>query len=99
MGFVNRPLQEDGITFNIIHLSNGTQYLLADEENPDPVILSSLKPAGKQMWLDCCRAATACCRTMTHQANRTGIGWCPRSWDGWQCWEDSPPSSTAYEHC
>ncbi|XP_071451883.1 calcitonin gene-related peptide type 1 receptor-like [Hetaerina americana] len=26
-------------------------------------------------------------------------GWCPRTWDGWRCWEDAPPDSVQQVPC
>lgn len=31
--------------------------------------------------------------------NISAVGWCPRTWDGWLCWEDAPPSTSQLASC
>ncbi|CAL1263828.1 unnamed protein product [Larinioides sclopetarius] len=41
-------------------------------------------------WISCCRAAWDCCDTMikAHTLFKDTM-YCPRTWDGWQCWPDT----------
>ncbi|KAK3754952.1 hypothetical protein RRG08_004072 [Elysia crispata] len=49
-------------------------------------------------WKSCCRDARACCRRQLHSpAGKNGS--CPRTWDGWGCWDDTPPEATVYIGC
>ncbi|XP_037089833.1 calcitonin gene-related peptide type 1 receptor-like [Pollicipes pollicipes] len=36
---------------------------------------------------------------MRHAAADAQDGWCPPTWDGWQCWESAPPDTVATATC
>ncbi|XP_005089839.2 calcitonin gene-related peptide type 1 receptor [Aplysia californica] len=49
-------------------------------------------------WKSCCREARRCCQhhlAAPPQENGT----CPRTWDGYGCWEDTRPDTTVYNSC
>jgi len=58
-------------------------------------------------WLECCAAARACCtRQMSVPAsvpaverNVSSTPWCSRTWDGFSCFDDTPPSTVAVLPC
>ncbi|XP_076360670.1 calcitonin gene-related peptide type 1 receptor-like isoform X2 [Tachypleus tridentatus] len=52
------------------------------------------------LWISCCKAAMKCCHTMLSSSGLyKNESHCPRTWDGWQCWPDTPASQMAYAHC
>ncbi len=52
-------------------------------------------------WRDCCLAAERCCdRQLHNQAVAMEIsGYCPRTWDGYDCWDDTPAGTIVYSSC
>ncbi len=52
-------------------------------------------------WRDCCQAAERCCdKQLDLQAVAMEIpGYCPRTWDGYDCWDDTPAGTTVYRPC
>ncbi|KAG8186923.1 hypothetical protein JTE90_000396 [Oedothorax gibbosus] len=51
-------------------------------------------------WIKCCEAALDCCVKMREDPPPDqGSLWCPRTWDGWQCWDDTPAGETASSPC
>ncbi|CAL1270000.1 unnamed protein product [Larinioides sclopetarius] len=51
-------------------------------------------------WRHCCLAAIECCDHMiTTPPIQTDGPYCPRTWDGWQCWDDTPGGTTARDIC
>ncbi|KAG8178865.1 hypothetical protein JTE90_018560 [Oedothorax gibbosus] len=50
-------------------------------------------------WKDCCNAAVSCCESMLDTQLNTDGSFCPHTWDGWQCWEDTPAGTTAKADC
>ncbi|XP_022240470.1 calcitonin gene-related peptide type 1 receptor-like isoform X1 [Limulus polyphemus] len=52
------------------------------------------------LWLSCCKAAVECCHTMLSTPEwQSDVPYCPRTWDGWQCWPDTPADQMAYIRC
>ena len=52
-------------------------------------------------WVDCCRAAERCCDKQ-REAPRTSFvegNMCPRTWDGYSCWKDTPRKSLVTVAC
>lgn len=58
---------------------------------------------GCQRWRECCRAASACCEHQLllppAEGARPDAAQCPRTWDGYSCWDDSPKGSTVHNRC
>ncbi|KAG8180156.1 hypothetical protein JTE90_002282, partial [Oedothorax gibbosus] len=51
-------------------------------------------------WKECCLAADKCCqRILSAPTLDTDANFCPRTWDGWQCWDDTPGGTTASDEC
>ncbi|KAK4309712.1 hypothetical protein Pmani_018642 [Petrolisthes manimaculis] len=52
---------------------------------------------GVAKWERCCQASYSCCREMLNKPWPQGH--CPNTWDGWQCWNATPPSTQARMPC
>ncbi|XP_054720653.1 calcitonin gene-related peptide type 1 receptor-like [Uloborus diversus] len=51
-------------------------------------------------WIACCQAALECCKKMYADPPLYDDGaFCPRTWDGWQCWPDTPSGEVAVSAC
>ena len=54
-------------------------------------------------WCSCCMSASACCerqlRMPLRQEVKSDYNQCPRTWDGYSCWDDSPPATTVHNRC
>ncbi|CAL4171505.1 unnamed protein product, partial [Meganyctiphanes norvegica] len=70
----------------------------ADPESPSAEVVASFRQ-GVDKWAACCVAARNCCSSMSHMHTTTAPGWCPRTWDGWQCWPDTPNNTLAHQSC
>ncbi|XP_042902173.1 calcitonin receptor-like [Parasteatoda tepidariorum] len=78
------------------------QSYTADPENlTHPVYESFQSDLFARKWIACCRAALHCCRKMLSEPwqfdNDTIL--CPRTWDGWQCWPDTPAGQVVQGLC
>lgn len=62
-----------------------------DYRNKSSAIYRTFDPAGKgvDMWLACCEAAWKCCERMINTERRDQGSFCPRTWDGWHCFDDT----------
>ncbi|XP_052792350.1 calcitonin gene-related peptide type 1 receptor-like [Mya arenaria] len=65
------------------------------------VICSSLNRDDCTRWMDCCQAAIRCCQKQlsTPLSNFTSNVFCPRTWDGYSCFDDALPSTTVEVAC
>lgn len=65
------------------------------------LVCNSLTDEDCSRWMDCCYAAIACCRRQlsTPLRNVNDGHFCPRTWDGYGCFDDTKPSSRAYLQC
>ncbi|KAK3590585.1 hypothetical protein CHS0354_021859, partial [Potamilus streckersoni] len=54
-----------------------------------------------QRWKSCCRSAVQCCerQLMMQSGPQSGGKLCPRTWDGWGCFDDTSPSQTVSIRC
>lgn len=69
-------------------------------DNASSPIFNTFRTAKlKQLWVDCCRAAIECCRTMQTTPDNADTNICPRTWDGWNCWPDTPGGITTQAKC
>ncbi|XP_054720119.1 calcitonin gene-related peptide type 1 receptor-like [Uloborus diversus] len=53
----------------------------------------------KNLWISCCKAAVLCCEDMLKDPPAAEPDLCPRTWDGWNCWNDTPSGITAESTC
>lgn len=49
-------------------------------------------------WKSCCSAARSCCKRQLLLPPRQN-GSCPRTWDGYGCWDDTRPETAVYISC
>ncbi|XP_063849725.1 LOW QUALITY PROTEIN: calcitonin gene-related peptide type 1 receptor-like [Scylla paramamosain] len=52
---------------------------------------------GRAKWKKCCKEAVSCCTWMLSAPWPTGF--CPNTWDTWQCWPASSPGTVARRPC
>lgn len=74
----------------------------ADLDNSS-MVKQICEPLSKQeceKWTTCCQAATQCCQRQLNQPPPPK-NWshCPRTWDGYGCFDDTAAGSTAYVKC
>ncbi|XP_045169747.2 calcitonin gene-related peptide type 1 receptor-like [Mercenaria mercenaria] len=50
-------------------------------------------------WKDCCRSAEQCCQHQRDTPLPTKKKFCPRTWDGWGCFDDTDPGDTVKISC
>ena len=63
------------------------------------MICTTLSEVECEQWKSCCHAALNCCRRQLDTLTAVPDGYCSRQWDGWTCWEDTPPDTDAYGTC
>ncbi len=44
-------------------------------------------------WLECCQAGMDCCKKQLSEPLSPQGTHCPRTWDGYQCWDDTLPGT------
>nr|XP_042894938.1 calcitonin receptor [Parasteatoda tepidariorum] len=73
----------------------------ADPFNASTAILESFSEESFiYKWRGCCVAAMECCERMVSMPTLVSDStYCPRTWDGWQCWDDTPGGTTAVNVC
>ncbi|XP_064454885.1 calcitonin gene-related peptide type 1 receptor-like [Ornithodoros turicata] len=59
------------------------------------------KPSYIDKWKSCCREASRCCKGMlsTPLRKNPGSSLCPRTWDGWTCFEDTEGGTAIEKLC
>ncbi|GIY59559.1 uncharacterized protein CDAR_559011 [Caerostris darwini] len=74
---------------------------IADPDNTShPVYDTFQSDLFARKWIACCRAALECCNKMqTDPLPPEDSLYCPRTWDGWQCWDDTKAGETASSPC
>ncbi|XP_066943740.1 uncharacterized protein [Macrobrachium rosenbergii] len=88
--------------------NNFTISVLSDPSNHSNVVVATIESEalmdsfsgeeGRQKWHSCCQAARECCqKEMRHTTWPSG--YCPTTWDGWQCWPSTPPFTEAKRAC
>ncbi|KAK2706359.1 calcitonin gene-related peptide type 1 receptor-like isoform X2 [Artemia franciscana] len=88
---------------NISVLINGT-HSVETKEDFHYLFGTFQEDSGRRKWLSCCEKATACCETMLLQPSfgqkeELKPHFCPRTWDGWQCWNDASNGTYSYAPC
>ena len=62
------------------------------------IICEVLTPHECKQWTDCCEAADECCQRQQQSPPVNKVS-CPRTWDGFSCWDDTAPGVTSYTQC
>ena len=88
------------------------QTIVPDVENSTSVkaVCATLTKDECDNWLSCCAAARVCCSRQislpaaaaaesSSELNGSTTPWCSRTWDGFSCFDDTPPSSVAVVPC
>ena len=90
---------------------NATSPLLpADVNNATlrDVICQTLDDDGCFRWEQCCHAAEDCCTRQrrlgpweetSYNKSHVTTGACPRTWDGYACWDDTPAGTSVFVSC
>ncbi|GIY83181.1 calcitonin gene-related peptide type 1 receptor [Caerostris darwini] len=73
----------------------------ATYENKSSLIFKTFRTSKEAtLWIKCCKAAVKCCKTMRRTPLPiSGENFCPRTWDGWNCWPDTPVGTNAQASC
>ncbi len=62
-------------------------------------ICTTLNDDECKRWQSCCHSAQKCCRKQMDTLSAVPDGYCRRTWDGYSCWEDTPPNTYGYKIC
>lgn len=66
----------------------------------NPIFDTFVNDVFASKWTTCCQAAIDCCQRMTSDPKLyTDEPYCPRTWDGWQCWPDTAAGQVAQSVC
>lgn len=92
---VPSPLGMDNYSVNFSVIADVTNMTSRD------IICNSLNGEDCSRWIDCCHAAISCCQRQlsSPKRNSTSGPFCPRTWDGYACFDDTEVSSTAFIQC
>ncbi len=63
------------------------------------LICKTLSEDECERWQTCCQDALECCEKQLDTTSPVMDGYCPRQWDGWTCWEDTPANTDAVQAC
>ena len=94
--------------WNLVPMNGTLKYhenftVLADITNltARALVCQDLSDDDCDRWSECCVAATACCDRQVSQPvlNVTEGLYCPRTWDGYACVDDTPASTRTYISC
>ncbi|KAG8176482.1 hypothetical protein JTE90_017539 [Oedothorax gibbosus] len=91
-------LQYNGKFGALFDPSTNTTHYVGSLNVTQEVLSSFLDNSFADKWRACCSAAWHCCNDMA-MAPTTPKGYCPRTWDGWQCWPDAEPGTVSREPC
>lgn len=58
-----------------------------------------LRDTDKVLWQDCYKAALKCCDKMLSTPASDNPTICPRTWDSWQCFDDTPAGNFTDSFC
>ncbi|GFN84071.1 calcitonin receptor, partial [Plakobranchus ocellatus] len=74
--------------------------LTPDAENATfaDMVCRTLDHDGCISWKSCCKAAHTCCQSHIQSPPGRNDS-CPRTWDGFGCWEDTRPGKIVYIGC
>ncbi len=63
------------------------------------MICRTLTEDNCERWKSCCHDALECCERQMDTTSPVIDGYCPRQWDGWTCWEDTPSNTDVFQSC
>ncbi|XP_050418451.1 calcitonin receptor [Patella vulgata] len=77
-----------------------TLYPHIDNQTGMDMVCETLDSYDCYRWTSCCENAMSCCDRQRSTANYSGPGkYCPRTWDGFGCFDDTPASDVSYIKC
>ncbi|KAK7508579.1 hypothetical protein BaRGS_00000145, partial [Batillaria attramentaria] len=89
----------------LVVIGNRTSYprgtvLIPDVTNASDVssVCKIVPGAMCERWKECCVAARQCCQRQVAGEPYVN-GTCPRTWDGWSCFDDTEPGTVEYVTC
>lgn len=97
----NQPWTLVSVPGNTLYSSNFT--VIADVSNETSVnhICFSLSKMDCNRWRECCYAASRCCERQlsTPKRNDSESKFCPRTWDGFGCFDDTQSDTRTFVDC
>lgn len=90
--FANKMVQDN---------QTGSIFFLDPNNKSTPMYEAFANENQAKKWVDCCQAAKQCCDKMQKDPfpPEDERNYCPRTWDGWQCWPDTKPGVIATSVC
>ncbi|XP_078321469.1 F-box/LRR-repeat protein 18-like [Crassostrea virginica] len=70
-----------------------------DNQTTMDAVCHTLTPQKCRQWTACCEKAWECCVSQKQTPTPGDGERCPRTWDGWLCWNDAPTGSIAKARC
>ena len=70
-----------------------------DNQTTMDAVCHTLTPQKCRQWTACCAKAWECCVSQKQTPTPEDGERCPRTWDGWLCWNDAPTGSIAKARC
>ncbi|GIY53775.1 g_PROTEIN_RECEP_F2_3 domain-containing protein [Caerostris darwini] len=97
----SKKLKYEDATGNLVDVVNNKSYEADPEIAGHPAYYTFQSELYARKWIACCRAALDCCSRMLSEpfTEDNGTLHCPRTWDGWQCWPDTPAGEEAEGLC
>ncbi|XP_023223383.1 calcitonin gene-related peptide type 1 receptor-like [Centruroides sculpturatus] len=95
------------ISFKFVYKGDGylydtkdnTRYLPDPNNKSNPILSTFSSKKFIEKWVECCQAALNCCEEMVRNPMEFNGIYCPRTWDGWQCWPDTQAGTNAVAPC
>ncbi|XP_023223402.1 calcitonin gene-related peptide type 1 receptor-like isoform X1 [Centruroides sculpturatus] len=76
-----------------------TPYIPDPNNTSSPIVSTLISEEFFEKWAVCCRTALDCCEEMAKNPQPSEGLYCPRTWDGWQCWPDTQSGTFAIAPC
>ncbi|XP_068205704.1 uncharacterized protein [Palaemon carinicauda] len=90
--------QYNNFTISVLFDPSNVSNVVAANVESEALMDSFAGDEGRQKWQSCCQAAKECCQEDMRQALWPS-GYCPTTWDGWQCWPSTPPLTEVKRAC
>ncbi|KFM69203.1 Calcitonin receptor, partial [Stegodyphus mimosarum] len=101
---IDERLFENGTKFQQAGLylrnrTSGELFEAAFANTTSPIFKTFRTRKVENLWIQCCQAAVRCCENMRRTPPSSDQFFCPRTWDGWNCWPDTPNGTVAKAIC
>lgn len=102
----NTELRPNWPSYSLISL-NGTVFPQGMEVVPDidnvtslDLVCRTLSGDSCRRWTTCCEDAWKCCvKQQTNMGLSEGNDYCPHTWDGFACWDNTPSGHRVHTSC